>query len=133
MKVPHYFLGKSISSLESPRWPWPYEDIWNGLVNSRRVFSEKNLSNIFMQFYSNAKKWLPSSLKFSMQPGPLEDQSSALELQLTHYTYLKPEKLIWSLLVLIKMLLWLFSFWTLKVQGVLEYQGFTIARLTFWS
>ena len=45
-----------------------------------------------MQFYSNAKKWLPSSLKFSMQPGPLEDQSSALELQLTHYTYLKPEK-----------------------------------------
>ena len=80
-----------------------------------------------MQFYSNAKRWLPSSLKFSMQPGPLEDQSSALELQLTHYTYLKPEKLIWSLLVLIKMLLLLFSFWTLKVQGVLEYQGFTIA------
>ena len=127
MKVPHHFLGKSISSLESPRWPWPYEDIWNGLVNSR-VFSEKIPSNIFMQFYSNAKRWLPSSLKFSMQPVQLEDQStsSALELHLTHYTYLKPEKLIWSLLVLIKMLLLLFSFWTLEVQGVLEYQGFTI-------
>ena len=92
MKVPHHFLGKSISSLESPRWPWPYEDIWNGLVNSR-VFSEKIPSNIFMQFYSNAKRWLPSSLKFSMQPVPLKDQSSALELHLTLYTYLNETRI----------------------------------------